>query len=345
MENVFLFTGENAYALHLELGRWIAEFTGRHGEENLARLSTSGLSPSAFINEVAASPFIAERRLIVVDGVPSFSTEDAAQGKSKAPKGAQSMRTVLEQVHPQSIVLFVAPKPDRRLSATKELLGLATVRTFAPLKSDALLRWMQEEFRAAGAEIEPAIPSLLLERTGEDQQMLSQEIAKLSLVAVGRPVTRQDIEALVLPSAEQTIWRLLDLIGEGRAEEAVLFCRELLKGGESAQGIWSIFLWIVTSFASVVSVVSEGTTSVQGVMQAADVKFGAARALLPLARSCTKEQLNDLLVRVADADIGLKTGEWKAGADSEEELFALIDRCLLVFPRRGAQERAVAHSS
>ena len=345
MENVFLFTGESTFALQQELIRWIREFCERHGEENLTRLSATGLSASSLINEIASSPFIAERRLVVIDGIPSFSADDASSARRKASKGAQSMQAVLENMHPQVIVLFVASKPDRRLSATKDLLELATVQTFTPLSGDTLLRWIQEQFLAAGAEIEPAIPTLLLDRVGEDQQVLAQEIAKLSLFTFGRTVKPQDIEILVFPSAEQSVWRLLDLLGEGRAEEAVLFCRMLMKSGESAQEVWSIFLWRVTSLASVVSAVSEGTTSVQSIMQATGVKFGAARALLPLARSCKKEQLNDLLVRVADADIGLKTGVWKAGADSEEELFALLDRCLLAFPRRGNFERAVAHSS
>ncbi|MDO8469182.1 MAG: DNA polymerase III subunit delta [Candidatus Peribacter sp.] len=340
MENVFLFTGENSFTLLEELSRWMREFRERHGEENLTRLSADELTPSAFLNEIASAPFIAERRLVVVDDIPSFSQEEAptvprqgtgSAGRRKASKGVLGMRAVLAQVHPQVIVLFVAPKPDRRLASTKELLELATIKTFTPLSGDALLKWMQEAFRAAGAQTEPAVPRLLALQVGEDQRKLSQEIAKLALFATGRTVTCSDIDALVFPSAEQTVWHLLDLLGEGKAQDAVLYCRQLLKGGESAQSIWNIFLWIVTSLVSVASAVSEGTTSVQGIMQATGVKFGAARALLPLARSCRKEQLTDLLLRVTDADISLKTGAWKAGADSEEELFALLDRCLLCF--------------
>ncbi|MDD5041639.1 MAG: DNA polymerase III subunit delta [Candidatus Peribacteraceae bacterium] len=332
MENVFLFTGENGYTLSEELSRWTREFRERHGEENLTRLSAAGLTPSVFLNEVASSPFIAERRLIVVDGIPSFSQEVVPASRHKASKSALGMREVLAQVHPQVIVLFVAPKPDRRLTSTKELLELATVRTFTPLSGESLLQWMQEAFRAAGARAEAQVPALLVECVGEDQRSLSQEIDKLALFATDRTVTCSDVDALVFPSAEQTVWHLLDLLGEGHAEEAVLYCRRLLMSGESAQSIWNIFLWIVSSLVSVASAVSEGTVSIQSIMQETGVKFGAARSLLPLARACKKEQLKNLLLRVTEAEINLKTGVWKAGADSEEELFALLDRCLLSFP-------------
>ncbi|MDD5102965.1 MAG: DNA polymerase III subunit delta [Candidatus Peribacteraceae bacterium] len=338
MENVFLFTGENSYLLQQEVIRWMREFRERHGEENLTRLSADGMTPSALLNEVASSPFIAERRLVVVDEIPSFSLEESVTGRRKGPKGGLSMRAALEQVHPQVIVLFIAPKPDRRLTSTKELLELATVRTFVPLSGEALLRWIQQTFRDAGTQFEPAIPALLVEQVGEDQRKLAQEIAKLALYASGRTVTSRDISTLVFASSEQTVWRLLDLLGEGRAQEAVLYCRQLLRSGESAQSVWTIFLWIVSSLVAIVSAAGEGTTGIQGIMQATGVKFGAARSLLPLARSCRKEQLKDLLLRVTDADISLKTGVWKAGADSEEELVALLDRCLLSFPQRNTRE-------
>lgn len=341
MENVFLFTGENSFTLREELSHWVTEFKERHGEENLSRLSASALTPSAFLNEIASSPFIAERRLVIVDDVPSFSSEDSSavprQGSGSssrrtASKGVLGMGPILAQVHPQVIVLFVAPKVDRRLSSTKELLALATVKTFAPVGGEALLRWVQEAFRGAGAATETAVPALLLRHVGEDQRRLSQEIAKLSLFATGRTVTARDIDMLVFPSAEQTVWRLLDLLGEGRAQEAVLYCRQLIRAGEGAQGIWNIFLWMVTSLVQVVSAVGEGSVSIQGIMQSTGVKFGAARSLLPLARSCRLTQLTALLLRVTDAEISLKTGAWKSGAEGEEELSALLDVSLLSFP-------------
>lgn len=328
MENVFLFTGENGFTLEEELHRWIREFKERHGEENFTRLAARGLSASAFLNEVATAPFIAERRLVVIDDVPSFASSDEPP-KGKGAKSKAGMGALLAQVHPQVVVLFVAPKPDRRLSATKELLELATVKTFAPLTGDALLKWVQEAFRTAGTDTEKSIPGLLIRKTGEDQRALAQEIRKLALFAGRRTVTPDDLELLVFPSAEQTVWHLLDLLGEGRSEEAVLFCRDLLRSGESAQSIWNIFLWIVSSLVAVTAAVKEGTTGIQEIMQSTGVKFGAARSLLPLARACRLEPLKALLLRVTDADLSLKTGSWKAGADGEEELIALLDRSLL----------------
>jgi len=329
MDNIFLFTGENAFALRMEVVRWAKEFREKHGEANLSRLSAQGLGLSEFLNEAASAPFIAERRLLIVEGIPDFSVE----GTEKRGQKKRDFSMVFTEVHPQTIILFIDPKPDKRLSTVKELLTLATVKEFAHVSGELLSRWVQSSIQMQGAQAEREVPFVLVQRVGEDQLVLSQEISKLSLYAMGRTITRQDVEELCIPSSEQTVWYLLDLLGEGHTDEAVMYCQSLLSRGESAQGVWNIFLWIVASFASVVSAVEEGTTSVQGVMQATGVKFGAARSLISLARSCKRPALRLLLERVADSEIALKTGAYKTSTDSEEELAAVLDCCLMAFPR------------
>lgn len=328
-DNIFLFTGENTFVLRQEVGRWAREFREKYGEANLTRLSAQKLEVSTFLNEAASAPFIAEHRLLIVEGIPNFW----AEGVEKKGQKKRDFASLFAQVHPQVILLFIEPKPDRRLNTVKELIALAEIKNFAPVSGEPLLRWVQSALQACGARAERDVPFALVQCVGSDQSLLSQEIAKLALHATGRPITRRDIEVLTVASAEQTVWYLSDLLGAGRTQEAVTYCRSLLERGESAQKIWSYFLWIVANFASVVSVVEEGTTGIQGVMQAAGVKFSAARSLIPLARTCKRPELRSLMERVADADIALKTGSLRTSAESEVELTALLDSCLMAFPR------------
>lgn len=192
---------------------------------------------------------------------------------------------------------------------------------------------MQAMLRELNAMAETTVLEHLLETVGEDQMSLSQELQKLALYAQGRPITCADVSLLALPSAERTVWRLMDMLGEGRTQEAVSYVGELMQRGESAQGIWSILLWILSSLMQVVAALEKGTTSLQAIVSETGVKFNAARSLLPLARKCRSERLRPLLDRVVAADIGLKTGALSAGADPEEEVAAaVLERCLLAFP-------------
>ncbi|MDD5751743.1 MAG: DNA polymerase III subunit delta [Candidatus Peribacteraceae bacterium] len=317
MGSVFLFTGENTFALRAEFQRWVGEFREKHGEENLSRLEGSALKLGELLGEVSAAPFIAEKRLVVVEGIPSFSKEE--------------IQRILAEVHPQVILLFMDSKPDKRFSSTKELLATATVKEFAPLAGVHLQQWLRTYIQEYGSSAADPVLAHLIDVVGTDQQQLSQEVRKLALHAAGRPIAREDVDQLVIPSAEQTVWRLMDLLGEGRAEEAVSFARNLLDRGESPYSLWNMLLWMLTNLTQVAAALDAKITAPLAIVQATGIKFGTVRSLLPLARRCQVGKLKDILSQVVEADIGLKTGAYRATAENEEELEALIDRCLLAF--------------
>jgi DNA polymerase III delta subunit len=103
--NVFFFTGEHAYALHEELVRWKKQFAEKHGEENLLLLEGKKISKNDLIDAVSVLPFLAEKRLIVIDGVPSLEKGD--------------LFLVLDACHEQSVLVICEGVPDKRLSTVK----------------------------------------------------------------------------------------------------------------------------------------------------------------------------------------------------------------------------------
>ena len=69
-------TGENLYALRGEKRRWIDEFSKKHGPENIVRVDGKGLTVRILLDEVGVMPFLAEKRLVIVDGVPKSTKEE-----------------------------------------------------------------------------------------------------------------------------------------------------------------------------------------------------------------------------------------------------------------------------
>ncbi|MEI8230385.1 MAG: DNA polymerase III subunit delta [Candidatus Peregrinibacteria bacterium] len=332
--NLFVFTGENSWAMQQELHRWTKEFREKHGEENLLRIEVRWATVSSLCDSIATAPFIASRRLVVFDGIPFAVTkkdedddQDDGSGKDDA---REAMATVLRSQHPDVILLFAAPKPDKRLSVVKDLLKVATVKDFPPLVGEPLRRWMREELARSSASIAEDALSLLIDYVGEDQMPMAQELQKLSLFASGRQITRQDIETLVLPSAERNSWTLTNLLLEGHTQEAIRFTRGLLERGENPQKIWNAnILWLITNLVAIAAAVQDGLHSPDAIASALDIKPGTVRFLLPLARRCSAASLSRLLDRIVDMDIGLKTGGYRATAESVQELEVLIDRSLL----------------
>ena len=314
MQNVFLFTGENAFALRQERQRWQAEFTAKHGPENLLVLDGSQVSLRSILDDVSVLPFIAEKRLVIIHGLPKFTKEE--------------MRVLLDAVHPACVLLFCDAAPDRRLSGTKEILASATVKQFAPLTGRSLVDWLESQCRQHGSALEGTASEMLLRIVGDDQEMLAQEVEKLSLFSRGT-ITADHVSTLAVPSGEREVWELTTLLSSSDRPGALAYARMLLKSGEEPFSLWNILLWLLRSLTAVTLCVSEGERNPAKIASLAGVPFPTAKMLLSLAKGMPVEELHRLISWAVRTDIDLKTGGYRATAESPQELLALIDDLII----------------
>lgn len=315
---MYLFTGENSFALREAKMRWIGEFVKKHGEDNCVRVDGAKASVRDLLDDVSVQPFLAAKRLVVLDGAPSCNAEE--------------VRTLASQIHPDVILLIVDPKLDKRTSGAKEFLKACEVKEYPPLKGKAISDWVVSLAQKRQASFDTSALSLLLEYIGEDQDLLSQEVEKLIIAAHGRVITKEDIEFLCVPTDEGIVWRITDLLSAGHHQEALLYAHRLLDRGGDAYGLWAILLSFLRNVIAVKAAVSAGVTSPSAVAEETGVHPFALRSLLPYAKKTAIEELRQILSWVTQADTDLKTGGLRATDESPQELFGLIDRFILTLP-------------
>ncbi len=318
MSSLFFFTGENVHELREAKRRWIAQFIEKYGEDNMIRLDGSKTTFRDLLDEVSVAPFISPKRLVVLEGVMKASKEE--------------IRMLPEHIHPDTIVLFADPKPDKRLAGTKELLAIAEVKEYKPLVGAQLQQWIKAQVAAEGSSIEPAAVSALLDMTGEDQDMLEQELKKLSLHATGKSITKADVEEMVDPSDEGVVWKLSDLLAAGRKQEALTYAHRLVERGGDAYGLWAILLNLLKNTVAVCGETAEGNSDQKSISENTGIHFMAIRSLMPLGRKLKEKDLRAMTAWTVEADKSLKTGGYRSTDESPEELLGLIDRFLLSFP-------------
>jgi len=318
MAAVFVFTGENHHALKEEKARWVQEFTKKHGEDNMIRLDGKSQSLRTLLDEVSMMPFLAEKRLFVIDGIPKLDKEE--------------VEVLLEQIHPQVIVLFTDPKPDKRLGGVKQLLAKAEVKEFAPLKGSMLAQWVSDAARLNNATLDPKARDLLIEFVGEDQEMLLREVEKLALHAGGKPVTKEDVDNMTIPTDEGVVWKMTDLLSAGRKKDAAAFVKKTLDRGGDAYGLWAILLSFLKNTAAVRIALDSGVVSSKEIAEETGVHPFALRSLLPYVQKCKASDINAFVRWAAESDIRLKTGLLRATDEAPEEIRALLDRFVLTCP-------------
>jgi len=157
---IYLFTGQNAFALREERKAWRDRFAEKHGLHNLLEVDSSLVTWRTLLDEVGTAPFAAEKRLVMVMGIPRLEKEQ--------------VEMLPLEIHSSCILAFWEPKLDKRLGGTKALLALATVKECTPLTGNALRKWMEGYALAQGSVLQSAAADLLLSNVGEVQDTLSQ---------------------------------------------------------------------------------------------------------------------------------------------------------------------------
>lgn len=318
VENVHVFTGENTFELLREKTRWITEFSKKFGDENVSRVDASTTSIRTLLDEVSVLPFLAEKRLIVIDGVPKCSKEDIE---------------LLEKcVHPSALVLFVDAKPDKRSGGVKELLKQAKVKTFDPPKGPVLQTWMRAFAKEQGITIDPTALQTLIEYTGDDQSMLAREIEKLASYHPGQTVTRDDVELLCVPTEEGVVWKISDLLATGGKQQALLYAHRLISRGGDAYGLWAILSSMLKNLVAVHAASDAGIHSQSEIAEETGIHPFAVRSLVQYSRRLDSQKASRFVHWAADADRALKTGGLRSTDEAPQEIEALVDAFILSSP-------------
>ena len=186
-------------------------------------------------------PFLAEKRLVIVEGLlgrferRSPSRSRPRNGGAQVSLGVwEGLAEYLPQVPESTHIVFV----DGPLTRSNPLLAAvephATVRTFSLPGSGQLREWIRSRAAVEGIEIEPRAIDTLARTIGSDLRVVASELAKLSLYCSGAPIRHEDVEAMVSHSRDANIFRAVDAILEGRAGDAVQMVHQILQSGRSA---------------------------------------------------------------------------------------------------------------
>ncbi len=320
MTQIYLFTGDNTYALRQEVRRWSRQFAQKHGAENLLVRDGAKLTAKELLDEVAVMPFLSEHRLVFVDGVPSFTKEQA--------------QMVKEQIHPAVLLVFI-DDPAKRKAAGKRTVAKDVVKIadetkdFPALNPRSLQTWIVDTARAQGATLAPSAVAALIELCGSEQDMLATEIDKLALYKPSGEVTRTDVEDVVAPSEEGIIWKITDHISAGNAKQAAIDARRYIERGGEPHALWAVLLGFVKNVAIVYAALQSGASTAPQVAAKTGMSPYALRTLVPFAQRIDERRMETLLDRAVQADIDLKSGGVRATDEWPGELEALIDWIIL----------------
>jgi len=288
---------------------------------NTTVLQSQNTTPEQLIATCATVPFLAPKRLVIVEGLLGlFEQKDRVKHPPKLKdSGWLSLKGYAERMPESTILVLTDSKLKKSNLLLKELAPQATVREFKPLfipskgiqKGDQLYDWMQTRANKSGGSISPAAARLLANLIGSNLWLLSSEIDKLCLYSLGRTIEENDVRLLVAEAREFTVFAMIDAILEHRTAAATKLLHRLEDGGAAPP--YLLFM-ITRQFRLVI----QAKHLLRQRRRAAEIGHGlgltseyALKKTIAQAKAHSLERLENIYRKLLDTDISIKTGRFK----------------------------------
>ncbi len=315
-------------------------------ETNTTSLPARGLRPQELIQHAATVPFLAQARVVMVEGLLA-----SLGGGQAVVREWQPLLDFIPQLLPTNHVVLLEPVPEREqvTAVSRSALGRALraidgadVQEFRELRSygrdgNEVAGWLRERARERAVEIEPQAVEELVELVGANLWALSTEVEKLGRYASGRAVTVEDVRLLTPQAREESIFDVVDAVVEGRAAPALLLIRRMLDDGtEPPQRIQAMIARQLRHLVRATELL-EGRADEAAVGEATGVKNRYALGkLMRQARSTSRHAAEAALREVEASDHAVKTGR----VNEELALDLLVTRLAeITRPSRAATAR------
>jgi DNA polymerase III subunit delta len=283
-------TGSNSYLLKAELRRLVDAFVAEYTDMGLEKLDGEEAAYDRMREALESLPFLASKKLVVLAS-PSANKEFVEKAVD-----------LLKELPETTDVIIIEPKPDKRLSYYKFLKKNSELKEFNELDEYGLSKWLTESAKDGGAEITQSDARYLVERVGANQQLLSNELAKL--ITYNPKITRQTIDLLTEPTPHSTIFELLDAALGGNTKYALKLYEEQRAMKVEPQQIIAMLAWQLHVLALVKTA---GERDANEVAKEAKLNPFVVRKTQGLARRMTLTEIKGLIHRTLKLDIRLKS--------------------------------------
>jgi len=309
---IYLLYGPDEFARSEALAALKAGVPPDLADLNMATLEGRRLKLDALVAACEAFPFIAERRLVIVNDLLKHQ---------KAGKERDELRAYLERVPATCDLVFVESEDfDKRGAVFTYLKKAADAREFLPKEGAELLRWLADRAKLLGVTIDGAAAQRLVSFAGNEGRALINELEKLaSYVGRGGRIGVQHVDMLVSDGQEQNLFAFIDELSARRRGAALQSLRRLLDEGQAATYILFMIARQVRILLGVKELAGQRLRPDEIAARLGQKRF-VVRKALDQARGFADPELGMLHDRVLELDQATKTGR----ADAETGLELLV---------------------
>lgn len=216
-KQVYLLYGEEDYLRKQYRDRLIRALSDPEDKMNYHYYEGKDVVPEKLIDLAETMPFMAERRLIVVENSGFF--------KSSQDKLADYMK----EIPPTTVFVFVEEQVDKRGRLFKACKDNGYAAEFAPQDEQVLKRWILGMIQKEGKQITQRALDEFMERTGTDMANISSELEKLFCYTMHKEdITSEDVDAVCIRQINNRIFEMIEKVAAKQQKEALNLYYDLI---------------------------------------------------------------------------------------------------------------------
>lgn len=255
------------------------------------------------MQELLASPFLSEKRLVVLDGFLGLSEKEQ-----------ERLGAVLEKKPDSTIAIFFESADAEEFKGSPLFPALAKAKfseRFPPLSTVQAADFVRDEATERGVRIAPGAVRVLVESCGVDTWRLHQEVAKLAAIAGAIHAPEIDERAVcesVSVEREEPIFALLDAFALRDAKAALKILHDISSGGTADGQIIALLASETRMLIAVRGLLDRGISDRGVIAQRVGAHpFRVAKAM-GASRKWPSGALSVLLDRLLECDREMKSG-------------------------------------
>jgi DNA polymerase-3 subunit delta len=261
-------------------------------------------------------PFLAEKRLVVVEGLLGRFETRSKSGKKKTtrqtgqPDECKTIADGVSRIPDSTELVLIDGRIGNRNPLLRELSAVSSVKSFPLLKEAKLRQWIERRVTEAGGRISPGALGLLVRFVGSNLWVMASEVDKLALFVRGRRIEEGDVRMVVSYTQEANVFALVDAILEFRAGISQELLEQLLK-----QGAAPAYILVMLSRQVQLMVRVKGLKSQRKSRNEIQNKLGLTsdfvlRKALEQADKYSLARLREVYHKLLEADLAIKTGKY-----------------------------------
>jgi len=203
---------------------------------NINHMKGEGFDIELFRTEVLSTPFLVQKRLIIVESLSQNTKKEIFL----------QVADVLKNIKNSVIIIF----RENELSAVQKKNPLYSILfkekyifTFPLLEGLRLQKWYDDQITKLGANAKPEVLRFLTSSIGNDLWRAKNEIDKIRAYCHGREITLEDIKLFVAEGLDDNIFSFTDALGQKNKKAALELLSHLIQNGMSEVEILNKIIW------------------------------------------------------------------------------------------------------